>query len=259
LLSRHSGGTINWRFRQPLPVLIWLREGIHGLRLDVAGSDVEAAISATDRGLCFVPSGVAIDGQFSVDTVCNYAMVFLNPGLLAARGIEVPTKPMMAFEHEAMTSGLRDLAELASYPDDLFTLCLDGWAMQSLGQLSLLAGSADRPSGSIEGLPAASLRRVQEHIRTQLARPLTIDELAGIAGFSRRHFIRAFHRSVGQTPLRYVRTLRLENATHRIVEGERSLTEIAGECGFSTVHHLSSCFRRATGMSPSQYRRHHCA
>ena len=258
LLSRRSGGTIEWRFRQPSPVLMWLREGVHRLRLDVAGSDVEAAVSATDRGLCFVPSGVGIVGEFSVDTICHYAIVFLNPVLLATRGIEVPTKPMMAFGHKAMTSGLRDLAELISYPDNLFTLCLDGWAMQSLAQLSLLAGSADRPSGSIGGLPAASLRRVQEHIRTQLARPLTIDELAGIAGYSKRHFIRAFQRSVGQTPLRYVRTLRLEEAARRIAQGERSITAIASECGFSSVHHLSNCFRQATGMSPSQYRLHHC-
>jgi len=88
---------------------------------------------------------------------------------------------------------------------------------------------------------------------------VTIDELAGIAGFSQRHFIRAFQRSVGQTPLRYVRTLRLEEATRRIAQGESSITSIAIECGFSHVQHLSNSFRQATGMSPSQYRRHHCA
>jgi len=259
LLSRRSGGTITWRFRQPSHVLIWLREGVRGLRVDVAGRGVEAAVSATDRLLCFVPSGMGIVGEFSVDAICHYAIVFLSPVPLATRGVEVPTKPMMAFEHEAMTSGLRDLAELIPYPDDLFALCLDGWAMQSLAQLSLLAGTTDRPSGSTEGLPAASLRRVQEHIRTELARRVTIDELAGIAGFSQRHFIRTFQRSVGQTPLRYVRTLRLEEATRRIARGESSITSIAIDCGFSHVQHLSNSFRQATGMSPSQYRRRHCA
>jgi AraC family transcriptional regulator len=89
-----------------------------------------------------------------------------------------------------------------------------------------------------------------------LAERLTVDELADAAGFSRRHFTRAFRRSVGQSPSSFVRDMRIEEAKRRLETGDQSITSIAVEFGFGHVQHFSTAFRLATGVAPSEYRRH---
>lgn len=155
LESRRSAGRIGWKFLQASPAVIWLRKGFRELRLDVAGRCVEAAISG-DRALCFVPAGVSVAGEFVVDAIGHYAVVILDPALLPARDLALPSAPMMAFENVAMTSGLQELSELVGRRDDLVALSLEGWAMQSTARLSLVEGSTvDRP-GVGGGLPDAS-------------------------------------------------------------------------------------------------------
>ena len=76
-----------------------------------------------------------------------------------------------------------------------------------------------------------------------------------MARFSRRHFTRAFKQSVGQTPLRYVHEMRINEAKRLLAAGKQSITLIAVDSGFSHVQHFSTAFRLATGATLSEYRR----
>jgi AraC-like DNA-binding protein len=105
------------------------------------------------------------------------------------------------------------------------------------------------------GLSAASLRGVQDYIHSNLPATITLVELSRVAGLSRRHFLRAFRESVGDTPLGYVRTLRIEEAKRRLSQGSQSITEVALDCGFSHAQHFATAFRRATGLTPSAFHR----
>src|SRR5262245_49563250 len=66
-----------------------------------------------------------------------------------------------------------------------------------------------RPGG---GLSPAALARVTEFIRAHLDERIEVDQLASVAARSRFHFSRAFARSVGMSPHRYVMQQRLERA-----------------------------------------------
>ena len=59
----------------------------------------------------------------------------------------------------------------------------------------------------------------------------------------------------GKTIEQYYILLRLEKVKELIVYNQLSLTEIAYETGFSSVHHLSAQFRKITGLSPSHFRK----
>jgi AraC-like DNA-binding protein len=48
---------------------------------------------------------------------------------------------------------------------------------------------------------------------------------------------------------------RIEKVKELIVYDERSLTEIAYETGFSSVHHLSAQFKKVTGLTPSHFKK----
>jgi AraC family transcriptional regulator len=225
------------------------------MELDIDGRRFGADASAAS-GLCYFPAHARIDGEFVVDHLSGYTAVFFDSGLMSDHGLRAPEQSMIGFGHGPLTRGLLELATQAPRPDAAFSLYVEGWALQSLAHLVRLAGQRPVPgtTGRVKGLPTASLRRVEERVRSRLAEPITVDELAEVAGFSRRHFLRAFKQSIGQTPLRYVQDLRLDEAKRQLIAGKRSITAIAIDCGFSHVQHFSTAFRKATGLSPTQYR-----
>jgi AraC-like DNA-binding protein len=74
-------------------------------------------------------------------------------------------------------------------------------------------------------------------------------------GTSVAHFSRAFKRSVGLPPHRYLLHRRIAMATRLLGEGERSLTDIALSLGFSDQSLFTRQFAALTGMTPGAARR----
>lgn len=104
-------------------------------------------------------------------------------------------------------------------------------------------------------LDRVRLRRVLDYIAQHLEDEMTVADLAGIACLSAFHFTRMFAAAMGMPPHRYVSQLRLENATALLATGKLSLCEIALRSRFSTQAAFNRAFRRATGMTPGEYRR----
>jgi AraC family transcriptional regulator len=102
-------------------------------------------------------------------------------------------------------------------------------------------------------LPGPVLRRVCELIEARLSTPIGLQDLAHEARMSRFHFSRLFRRSTGESPYRYLQKRRIERAKEMLATG-CSATEVANATGFSSPNHLSSLFRRFTGMTPRQFR-----
>jgi len=127
--------------------------------------------------------------------------------------------------------------------------------MQALALLARVDGSQTASVRPYGGLAPGSLRRVIDYIEADLSRPFTIEGLAQVAGVSPRHFIRAFHESVGLTPIRFVYGRRLERAKEFLLDPGRTATEVALDCGFSHAQHFSTAFKKATGFTPSDFRR----
>lgn len=85
--------------------------------------------------------------------------------------------------------------------------------------------------------------------------PLGIDAVAREAAMSPFHFIRRFSAVFGDTPHQVRIKARLDRARHLLASGERSVTEICMEVGFSSHGSFSALFARRIGVSPSEYRR----
>ena len=84
---------------------------------------------------------------------------------------------------------------------------------------------------------------------------MTIDEVAREAAMSPFHFIRRFSAVFGDTPHQVRIKARLDRARLMLASGERSVTEICMEVGFSSHGSFSTLFARRVGVSPSEYRR----
>jgi AraC family transcriptional regulator len=115
--------------------------------------------------------------------------------------------------------------------------------------LALQARTSPRPA---RALPARRLRDVVDYIEAHLDHDLALAELAAVAGFSLSHFKALFRQATGVPVHRFVLERRVERARAMLLEGTRSILEIALETGFAHPSHMARCMRRVLGLSPSQ-------
>jgi transcriptional regulator GlxA family with amidase domain len=99
---------------------------------------------------------------------------------------------------------------------------------------------------------AAAIERVLPHIHAHVGQPLTLTELAELAGLSIWRFATVFRQQVGTSPHRYICRLRVERAQALMREGVPAATA-ASEAGFYDQSHLSRHFKSFCGMTPGQY------
>ncbi|WP_165938545.1 AraC family transcriptional regulator [Parafrankia sp. BMG5.11] len=102
------------------------------------------------------------------------------------------------------------------------------------------------------GIAPRKLRLVCEHM-DRPGKPATLEELAGLCGLSRFHFVRAFRQSTGCPPAAYAQKLRM-NRARRLLATDMAIAEVAAELGYRGASAFSAAFRRDSGRSPIRWR-----
>ena len=110
-------------------------------------------------------------------------------------------------------------------------------------------------AGVRTGLAPWQVRRVLAYIEANLDQTVRNKDLAAVVRLSPFHFAVAFHNSVGESPHAYVIRRRVERAQGLMLSTDRSLSDIAGECGMADQAHLTRLFRKIVGESPAAWRR----
>lgn len=110
-------------------------------------------------------------------------------------------------------------------------------------------------SFSKAGLSPLQLNRVKGFIRANVARALTIEEMAGVTGLSPSHFSRSFKQSTGQPPHQFVVDARLSHARSLIIRSDEPFTSIARSAGFSSHSHMTAQMKQYWGITPSDIRK----
>jgi AraC family transcriptional regulator len=130
-------------------------------------------------------------------------------------------------------------------------------AAACLQRAKAMLQGVDRPSeiGAGQGLAPWQVRRVLAHIEANLGAPIRNKDLAALARLSTFHFNVAFRNSVGDSPHGYLIRRRVELAQGLMLSTEKSLSDIAAECGMADQAHLTRLFRKIVGDSPGAWRR----
>ena len=115
-------------------------------------------------------------------------------------------------------------------------------------------GTGDAHVVPRSGLPPRVFRRVREYILAHLEQDISNSALAEFAGLSTWYFVRAFKRTAGVSPHRFVLQSRVERVKHLLVETELPLAQIAIAAGFGDQSHCTRWFRKLVGMTPSRFR-----
>ena len=87
------------------------------------------------------------------------------------------------------------------------------------------------------------------HCEAHLEQPISLDEIATVAGFSAHHFHRVFSSVTGEPPKAYLRRLRLERAAYRLKTSSDNVLQIALESGFTTHETFTRAFSRQFGSA----------
>lgn len=110
------------------------------------------------------------------------------------------------------------------------------------------------PESATGSLGERQLQRVVDFMEANLDQPLSLADMASSCGLSPSHFARRFKCTTGTPPHQYLIRLRIERAK-RLLKASMPIAEVAFECGFTHQEHLTSVFRRATGLTPAVFRR----
>ncbi len=83
---------------------------------------------------------------------------------------------------------------------------------------------------------------------------LKIEELADAVNLSRSVFYGKLKAKVGMTPVEFLKHIRIQKAEELIVRTKDPFSQIAYTVGFTDPKYFTKCFKKATGMTPSEYR-----
>ncbi|HEX8271476.1 MAG TPA: AraC family transcriptional regulator [Longimicrobiaceae bacterium] len=124
----------------------------------------------------------------------------------------------------------------------------------ALVRLVLRHSALPRPRAA--GVPrhVEGVARVRDHLRAHVDAPLSLDDLAAVAGLGRFYLLRAFRREYGVSPHVYQVHLRLARARRLLARGVPP-SHAAYSAGFADQSHLTRRLKETTGFTPAGFAR----
>ena len=155
-----------------------------------------------------------------------------------------------------ITSTVREilaLADAAAPGTELDARPVDGVAVRR-GVAPLRGAASGQRQGLVRGAQRSD-RRPRAAIRARdPARRWTVDDLAREAGSSRTVLAERFNAVMGQAPIEYVTSWRMQLAAERIRNSDDSLAAIAADVGYEFEAAFNRAFKRVTGVTPGRWR-----
>jgi AraC family transcriptional regulator len=108
------------------------------------------------------------------------------------------------------------------------------------------------------GLSPAREKLAKELLDSNLNGEMSVREIANACGLSPAYFARAFRRTTGMLPHRWLLNRRVERAKHFLLQTKMSISEIAYSCGFADQSHFTRVFLQVVGTTPGAWRRARC-
>lgn len=272
-----SSGGLGWRSLQIFssshpPHAVELPAFEHHLVVVHLGPDARVMVTAGDArfdgrvesgAVSVIPAGEASTWRYVGADRVEALYVFLAPAAVlsaaAACGLDeglVALEATIAVVDEQLRHvGMSLLYELgdAHLVGGLYADALAGALAAQLVKRYSVLRTAHLSRG---GIAPRKLRRALELMSEGLGREggVALADVAAAAGMSYFYFFRAFKRSMGVSPNRWVAERRVERAKRLLEDTSLPIAEIALRVGFASQSHFTTTFRRLAGSTPGAYR-----
>lgn len=104
------------------------------------------------------------------------------------------------------------------------------------------------------GLSQRHMKIVKEAVSASIAAKVRISDLADLVGLSPYHFCRTFKVTFGLSPANYITLARIQKVK-QLLATDTPLASVGMATGFCQQSHMSNTFKKATGHTPSEYRK----
>jgi AraC family transcriptional regulator len=257
-----AAGQVEFELRASSPLLSVMLEEVGGRVMMAAGPGIALRGMAPQNAISVLAAGSSARAHGSGVTFLRHLLVKID-GPTVARLADEPIDLGRALATRLMIADERLMTICHRFAEDCISgepanrLYGDGLSVALLRRLEALSDVPPeiRARG---GLAPWQLRRVLDHLQTNLAENPTVAALARIAGLCPSYFRQAFKATTGTTPHQWLIEARCVRAKHLLLDSSMALAEIALEVGFCDQAHFTRCFRRVVGASPGGWRREHC-
>jgi AraC family transcriptional regulator len=232
---------------------------------DLVRSDGETIIDGFARStrkdtrntLTFVPNRCRTEGWADFKRRTNSVLaIYLHPNLEDLSDSRLSgLPPSLYFESEFLKETMLKIraALLGTFIDESSYLEALGCTILYELKHALQYGGQARVDFR-GGLTPRQLSRVEEYVRANISKEISLAALANLVGLSRYHFSRAFKKSTGLAPYQFVIAKRVECAKELLSKRQLSILEVAAAVGFNSPLQLNRAFRRLVGSAPSAFR-----
>ena len=231
-----------------------------------------------DRRELYLNDKLVFQGGFAERTV-SVVNHWQRPtaNLLSAFDTVIFTVPQVALNAAAEDQGVPELKELVcegegrfdetiwhltqsllpalERPDEVGSMYAERVLLAATTYFAHAFGGMRPSSARPYGLSPVQVARAIDLMLGRFGSDISLTELAAEADLPPRHFAKAFQRTTGETPDRWMRLERVERAKAMMRETGAPIAHIAERCGFASAAHFSRVFASCTGVSPSNWRR----
>jgi AraC-like DNA-binding protein len=155
---------------------------------------------------------------------------------------------------QAMTRVLQQFESAVSTIDAPYNLAAH--LARSRALINILSYQHVSEGQSLQSGTVDRIEAVMAHMSEHVHQPEPLEAYAKRAGFSVPYFSEVFRNHCGVSPIHYFAGLRIRRACELITHTDLQMGQIAQELGFEDRFYFSRLFKKQTGMSPSDYRKH---
>ncbi len=251
---------IEFRFRAPLHLLAVCDQGMRSDGDTFVEGLPRSRLRDVRRKLTFVPAGHEYYEWQEPRALARVMYFYFDPAKMPTdpeTGVApAHLAPRLFFEDAPLWDTalkLKRLIESAGSDSGPYFEALGNVLVHELVRLNAGAPRIEAPVRG--GLAAWQQRTVTTYIEEHLAEQISLPTLAQLVRLSPCHFCRAFKQSLGMPPHRYHSSRRIEHAKMLLAKPASSVTDVGLTVGFSETSSFTAAFRRATGLTPTGYRR----
>ena len=238
-----------------------------GMNYEINGKTVRLP----EHSVLFVNARQLHYGFLPDERDCDFICVLFHPSLLrvSEKLYQTMAEPIISsdgieyllFEEDG-SEGYKVISgcmrELASLREN----ATSGYEWEIIGTLNRLWSAVFRrcevfsaATGNVQHADRQIQREMVSYIFSHFDEPLTLDEIAASGNVSRSKCCRIFKKYLGDSPIDFANSYRLEKSCQQLRDTDLSITEIAMNCGFSHSSYFTKLFARKFGCTPGQYRK----